>query len=424
MEQTQNPYNPLRPLKVAYLCDQSPLNGNLYSGGNARIHESLQKHIGKVQVLSNSWHLAEPLRRLVEALPERYTIRLRWRLHLLLAPIIAMGVKRELKKTRPDVLFTAYSFHSLLGVQPGRDVLTVYTSDASPTVYRESEIGASFKPLFSLGKLLNPAILWAEKRVFRKADLVLWPSDWQEEGARQTYGLESSRARMVPWGANIPWVDAPPQRVAPKDGQTVELLFIGRDWWAKGGPTAFQTLQQLRAEGVNARLTVIGCKPPEAFAGDAMEVYPQLDKAVPEDLTTFKVALERAHFFLLPSFESFGFAFCEAAAYAIPALCLRVGGVPVKDGVNGFALPIGSEAGDFAAKIRAVLNAPGLYETLSQSARREYEERLNWDAWGQEVARLIREQRARLGLDAPAGAEDPMGDAEAHKEEQRDHRKG
>ncbi|MBV6636473.1 MAG: glycosyltransferase, partial [Mameliella sp.] len=101
------------------------------------------------------------------------------------------------------------------------------------------------------------------------------------------------------------------------------------------------------------------------------------------------------HFMVMPSFESYGFAFCEAAAHGLPALCLRVGGVPVRDGITGHALPPGAEAADFARNILSYLDAPDSYARLSRAARAEYEARLNWDAWGRRTATLLHEAVAR-----------------------------
>ncbi|MEN9061359.1 glycosyltransferase [Ponticoccus litoralis] len=138
----------------------------------------------------------------------------------------------------------------------------------------------------------------------------------------------------------------------------------------------------LRDSGIDARLTVIGCTPPEAHRSEHVTVHPQLNKAVPEELHRFEAAIAAAHFLVQPSYESYGFAFCEASAMGLPALCLRVGGVPVRDGVNGHALPPGATPGDFAALIRRYLDDAPAYAALCASARREYEVRLNWDAWG------------------------------------------
>jgi glycosyltransferase involved in cell wall biosynthesis len=123
---------------------------------------------------------------------------------------------------------------------------------------------------------------------------------------------------------------------------------------------------------------------------DAMRIIPQLDKSKPEDMAQFEALFCGSHFLINPSFESFGFAYCEASAYGLPSLAFRVGGVPVRDGVNGHALPLGSEASAFAGLVETYVEDPGRYAGLRKSARTEYETRLNWDAWGQGVSKRIR----------------------------------
>ena len=63
----------------------------------------------------------------------------------------------------------------------------------------------------------------------------------------------------------------------------MRLLVIGRDWFAKGGPLAFDAMMVLRDKGVDARLTVIGCDPPEFHQNAHVTVHPQLNKAVPAE---------------------------------------------------------------------------------------------------------------------------------------------
>ena len=381
-------------LRIAYLCDMSPLDRNLYSGGNARIYDALRRHAGEVTVLSQGWHGAEPLRRLIHAMPESVNLRLRWRAHLALSRIIARGVRAELAQGDYDVLFCAYSLHSLAGLRAPDGMVTCFTSDATQTTYRNSEIGAAFQRRFPGGALLDNWIEAHEARALRACDLLLWPSDWLRQAAQRRYALPPARAHLLPWGANMDWVPAPaPKGLTP--GQPLNLLVIGRDWFAKGGPIAFDTMQALRDQGVDARLTVIGCTPPEFHRNDHVTVHPQLDKSRPEDLALFNAALEAAHFLIQPSYESYGFAFCEAAALGLPALCLRVGGVPVREGVNGHALPPDSGPRAFADLIQTYLQAPARYAALSQSARQEYEDQLNWYAWGARAATLLQQAVAQ-----------------------------
>ncbi|MCC1491374.1 glycosyltransferase family 4 protein [Cognatishimia sp. F0-27] len=385
-------------LRIAYLCDHSPLDRNLYSGGNARIHDALCAHAGDVTILDNRWHGVQPVRRLIEALPVGANLRLRWRMHLMLARRIARGVETELARGGYDVLFGAYSLHSMAQVRVPAGCIKVFTSDATQTVYRTSEIGASFKRKLALSALMDTWVERQEKAILHSLDLALWPSQWLLDAVTDRYDLPPKAARLIEWGANIDPVPAPaPRRIAPD--APLRLLLIGRDWFAKGGPVAFDTMQALRAQGVDARLCVIGCMPPAFHTNEWVTIHPQLDKAIPDQLAQFNAALAGAHFLVQPSFESYGFAFCEASAHGLPSLCLRVGGVPVRDGINGHALPPGSPPDAFAARIRTYLDDPSGYAALCASARREYEERLNWDAWGRRTAQALHEVRAAQRLD-------------------------
>lgn len=375
--------------KIAYLCDQSPLDPLSYSGGNARIHAALEKHVGDVTVLDPGWGRLDWLRRAIDAMPEPIMLRLRWRVHLLLARMIARPVQKQLVQGRFDVVFGAYSFHSLAGLRVPPGMLTAYTSDATPTTYKRSEIGESFGSYFALSRLFDPMVLRAERKTFAGIDLLLWPTEWLKSGADGLYDLSDAQSIALPWGANVP--DPTPSDVPPalSAGAPVRFVLVGRDWFAKGGPLVFDTIRLLRDRGIEARLDVIGVEPPEFHRADFVELHGLLDKSDPEQFARFESVMRRAHFLFQPSFESFGFAFCEASAYGLPSLCLRVGGVPVRNGINGFALPRGSTAGDFATKVEEQVHAPDGYRNLRRSSRTEYEERLNWDAWGRRVDALL-----------------------------------
>jgi len=378
-------------MRIAYLSDMCPLDTNLYSGGNARIYNALKAHVGDVDILPQDWGQVEPLRRAIFSAPDAMNIRARWRAHYLLRRAIGQNVSAILASGRYDVLFGAYALHSLAGVHVPPGTVTAFTSDAVQTVYRTSEIGEAHPSMFPLGRALDG---WAEARereVLQSLDVAFWPSEWLCTAVADRYDLGPAVGHVVEWGANI----APPPRPEPKHltpGGPVNLLVIGRDWHAKGGPVAFETLQTLRACGLDARLVVIGCTPPAEHVTEQVTVLSELNKAVPEDLARFEQALAEAHFLVQPSFESYGFAFCEASAYGLPSLCLRVGGVPVRDGLNGHALAPGAGAASFAGIIQGYAAAPERYAALSLSARDMYETRLNWPAWGARVRSLLEQK--------------------------------
>ncbi|WP_085307653.1 glycosyltransferase family 4 protein [Planktotalea arctica] len=380
-----------RSLKIAYLCDITPLDANLYSGGNARMYHALRRHAGEVTILSNSWHLVEPLRRLVHRLPEAINLRLRWRLHLVLGRLIARDLRRELARGDFDVLFCAYSIQSLAGLGATPNMVTAFTTDATPTTYKRSLVGQSFGSMLSISRYFDPWVAAQERRILAETDLLLLPSDWLKEGIEESFALPGDAHHVVPWGANIGEVAAL-DKIAPlRADAVIELLFMGRDWHAKGGPIARDVLDALIARGHKARLTILGCYPDGMQESDTIRIIPQLDKSKPEEMARFAALFRSAHFLINPSFESYGFAYCEASAYGLPSLSFRVGGVPVRDGINGHALPLGTDGDGFAAVISEYIANPSAHKALRKSSRREYEERLNWDAWGRRVSQILRD---------------------------------
>ena len=376
-------------MKIAYLCDISPLEAWSYSSGNARIYAALEQQGAQVDIITNSWGPLELLRKTIHQLPTSINWRTRWRLHLLLSRLVSGTVTKALRNDHYDVLFCPYSFQSLANLKLPYPMLKVFSSDATPTAYKRSEIGAEFGSFLSISRLLDPAILQAETKVFQANDLNIWPSEWQKNQADKIYKLDDKKSVVIPWGANIADPGKDNRYCHPPTAQNVQLLLVGRDWFAKGGPLAFETLQTLRNGGVNAHLTVIGCTPPDFHRSDAMTVYPSLDKNNKSELAKFETEYKRAHFFVMPSYESFGFAFCEASAYGLPSIALRIGGVPILEGINGHTLPSDATALDIANCIRYYLDKPAKYTALSASSRGYYESTLNWGAWGKTVIDLF-----------------------------------
>ena len=81
--------------------------------------------------------------------------------------------------------------------------------------------------------------------------------------------------------------------------------------------------------------------------------------------------LRRASVFLLPSqTESFGLAALEALACGVPVVASRAGGLPevIRDGEDGFLLPVGDVAA-MAAAVARIVDDAALHRRLSATAR-------------------------------------------------------
>ncbi|HEX2187626.1 MAG TPA: glycosyltransferase family 4 protein [Longimicrobiaceae bacterium] len=299
---------------------------------------------------------------------------------------------RLLARERPDLVFAPAGSSCVAYLET--DAPVVYYSDSTWRMIR------GYYPNYTDVVERNArAAEEMERRTLARSAVALFASDWAAESAVRDYGADPARVHTVYIGANLP---DPPRRadVLPRaPGSPVRLLFVGVLWEVKGGEIAFETLLHLRALGIDAELTVVGCTPPPHVRHPALRVVPFLNKQVPEERREFERLWREADFFVLPSrCECAGVVYCEAAAYALPVLATRTGGVAslVREGVNGYTLPPEARGPAYAERIAEVLGDPGRYEALCEASRAEFESRLSWDAWGRRVSGVL----AELGIGA------------------------
>lgn len=223
-----------------------------------------------------------------------------------------------------------------------------------------------------------------------KATASVFPSAWAARTAVEHYGIAPERVSVVPYGANFER-DALPSReaaLAHSLERGVHLLWIGVSWERKGGAIAFECLTELLRRGVEAHMVVCGCTPPPEYAHQRITVVAFLNKNDPEQRRRLSTLFLEANFFLFPtSTEALGIVLCEAGAHGLPSLVRHTGGVAgvIRDGVNGFLLAADAKGVAYAEKILQICRDDEAYGRMVLSSRQEYEERLNWDAWGRAV---------------------------------------
>jgi glycosyltransferase involved in cell wall biosynthesis len=273
------------------------------------------------------------------------------------------------------------------GVPP--NVAFIYSSDAT------SRLLDRYYPRYRNTLNRNRAVLEElEQAAIVRADLLLYPTEWVAQSAIEDYGANPNKIHVISWGANIETPPpAPRTEPRPSDG-LCRLLFVGVDWNRKGADIAVETLRQLQARGVSAKLTICGCTPPSKTDVPGLTVIPFLDKGDPKQLEHFQTLLRTSDFFLLPTrAECYGIAFCEASAYGLPSIGTATGGVPgvVTDGENGYLLPYSARGSDYAALIAEIYRDEKRHQELRRTSRECFETKLNWEVWGQRAADRIKE---------------------------------
>jgi glycosyltransferase involved in cell wall biosynthesis len=61
----------------------------------------------------------------------------------------------------------------------------------------------------------------------------------------------------------------------------------------------------------------------------------------------------------------------------------------VKDGINGYALPLEAAGADYATIIQKVFTDKAAYQQLCIHSRKRYEESLNWENWGLAFNKIV-----------------------------------
>jgi glycosyltransferase involved in cell wall biosynthesis len=256
----------------------------------------------------------------------------------------------------------------------------------------------------------------AEQAALDRCNRAIYSIQWAADAAIRHYRVEPAKISVVPFGANLlepPTVEEARAGVHARDMSPCNLLLVGVDWVRKGADIAVETVEALNAAGLNARLTVVGCKPPASRRLPAcVELIPFIDKHDTGHRRRLGELYRRSHFFIMPSrAEAFGIVFAEAGAFGVPSLATKVGGIPsvIADDINGRLFPLEAGGADYADYILKFMQSSHRYRQLALRTAEDAATRLSWDFSGLKVARIIGETvrqgrpASRPGLALAAG---------------------
>jgi len=133
---------------------------------------------------------------------------------------------------------------------------------------------------------------------------MIFSTEWAAESALKHYKVEESKCKWCPLcqSTKVDFRDKAEidKLIERRSREQCRLLFIGRDWIEKGGPFAVDTLRVLESKGLNAHLTVVGCKIPTGvmkhLAGK-MTDFPILHKDKNQVMQNFRSFLRLRIFF-------------------------------------------------------------------------------------------------------------------------------
>lgn len=218
-----------------------------------------------------------------------------------------------------------------------------------------------------------------QREIYDSAAGIFAMSEWFAGELLERSGVPREKVHVVYAGLNSVETEARPHVEAGANGcEPARLLFVGRDFFRKGGEQAVSALAHLRREhSPQTRLTVAG---PEKWplAGE----IPEGVNFLGERSTAEVARLYREHdLFVMPShFEAFGIVVREALANGLPVVGRSAFAMPeiITPGKNG-ALVEGDEPAELAAAIASVLEDPEIRDHTARAAP-EIRRRFSWDA--------------------------------------------
>ncbi|MBL7731370.1 MAG: glycosyltransferase family 4 protein [Chitinophagaceae bacterium] len=372
-------------MKVGFAARWSPLDKRSWSGTSYYSYQEIKKR-NEVEIFQFKWpwYLRERLTTQKSLNRRLFGKQTAVEFTKAYARYYSRQLQKELKKRPVDVLFVSASSQLIAYLKT--DIPIIYMTDAT---FQQIQ---GYYPYFSNLAAYNVREgIALDKNAFQNAAHCILASEWNRRSAISDYGIDSGKISVTPIGANIDKIPAENELYHQQQG-TCRLLFLGVEWDRKGGDIALDAYRILKEKGKNPNLHIIGCVPPHDISDDKdITVIPFLDKNSPADFQQLDHIFRNTDFLLLPTrAECAGVVFSEASAYGIPSITTDTGGVTtyVKNGINGFALPLEARGNIYAEKILSILDDPGSHRSLRQNSRKLYERELNWNTWGDSFQRI------------------------------------
>jgi len=211
------------------------------------------------------------------------------------------------------------------------------------------------------------------------ADRVLAGSEYVKESLIQN-GVDPSRVTVIPYGADI-------ERFRPisrPNGGLFRLLFVGQISQRKGIKYLLEAVKQLNLPGIE--LVLVGCV---VGAGKGLTAYRDTFTHVPHvPHHQVHAYFQQGDVFVYPSLhEGSVLAIYEALASGLPVITTPNSGSVVRDGIEGFVVPI-RDVEALKEKILLLYENKELRGEIGRNARKRAEE-FTWQAYRQRLGALL-----------------------------------
>jgi len=285
------------------------------------------------------------------------------------------------KKVQNSLLSSDYRYDF---VQIGAiyDVPKLVKGKAKCYSYHDGNLAQNVKsPYFNkeIPRRVVDRALEYEGRVYRGLDKIFTMSEYLRRSFIEDFGISPDKVVCI--GAGINLENVPPS-IPDKDYSRKSILFIGVDFYRKGGLQLLQAFRLARESIRDATLTIVG--PPQLQIDDdlakGVKYLGFLSKSDPAHRILFENSLREATLFVMPSlYEPFGIAPLEAMVNEIPCILTNQWALPemVTQGETGELVECGDVDG-LAERMIEILNSPDKLRSMGQLARKIVLQEFTW----------------------------------------------
>lgn len=223
-----------------------------------------------------------------------------------------------------------------------------------------------------------------EKSVYEKCSLIFTFSEWLRKSMIQDFELPENKVFTIGAGPNISLTEAHDAR---KEYDQKTILFIGKDFYRKGGDTVIKAFYIASKEMKDIKLIIAGTDPIHGVEGRNIEFTGYIDKNTNEGRRKIIDLYKRASVFVMPSvFEPFGIVFLEAMLFKLPCVGSDICAMPeiIDEGNTGFLIQPG-DAEALAEKLIILLKDKTMLQQMGEKA---FERVMTYYTWNNIVNKI------------------------------------
>jgi glycosyltransferase involved in cell wall biosynthesis len=203
------------------------------------------------------------------------------------------------------------------------------------------------------------------RRSFHLAAHIVTFSDWARQSLMSDYQVPGEKITVNMPGVDLSrWSVNRPEAAAATEPRPARLLFVGGDFWRKGGDVLLRCAAEARGEW---ELDIVTRDPVDAAGIPNVRVHREIKAGTEEHEALYR----RADVFVLPTRgDCSPWAISEAMAMRLPVIATTVGAIPelVVHGDTGLLVPPGS-TGALLDAIQTLTRDPGRRRTMGCAGR-------------------------------------------------------